>query len=106
VKCYAKDESDGNPAHLAYVLAEDTSGDIWFGCQMLCRWSGSSISHYMQEQMDHPSGNGVVALAAGASGSLWVAMDGVGSGLECAITVMEALRATWSPGSMAPLFER
>jgi signal transduction histidine kinase/ligand-binding sensor domain-containing protein len=81
LKCYAKDESDGNPAHLAFVVAEDSSGDIWFGCQMLCRWNGSSISHYMQEQMDHPTGNGVVALAAGAAGSLWVAMDGVGAGL-------------------------
>jgi signal transduction histidine kinase/ligand-binding sensor domain-containing protein len=81
VKCYAKDESDGNPARSALVLAEDSSGDIWFGCQMLCRWNGSSISHYMQEQMHHPSGNGVVALAAGAAGSLWVALDGVGPGL-------------------------
>jgi signal transduction histidine kinase/ligand-binding sensor domain-containing protein len=82
VKCYAKDQSDGNPAQFALVLAEDSSGDIWFGCQMLCRWNGSSISHYMPEQMEHPSGNnGVVALAAGAAGSLWVAMDGVGSGL-------------------------
>jgi signal transduction histidine kinase/ligand-binding sensor domain-containing protein len=76
-KCYAKDKSDGNPASFATSLAEDSSGDIWFGCQMLCRRNGSSISHYMQEQMDHPSGDGVVALAAGAAGSVWVAMDGV-----------------------------
>jgi signal transduction histidine kinase/ligand-binding sensor domain-containing protein len=79
--CYAKDNSDGNPAHFATSLAEDGSRDIWFGCQMLCRWNGSSTSHYMQEQMDHPSGDGVVALAAGAAGSVWVAMDGVGPGL-------------------------
>jgi signal transduction histidine kinase/ligand-binding sensor domain-containing protein len=78
LKCYAKDKSDGNPAYFATSLAEDGSGDIWFGCQMLCRWNGSSISHYMQEQMDHPSGDGVVGLAAGAAGSVWVAMDGVG----------------------------
>ena len=79
--CYAKDKSDGNPASFATSLAEDGSGDIWFGCQMLCRWNGSSISHYMQEQMDHPSGDGVVGLAAGPAGSVWVAMDGVGPGL-------------------------
>jgi signal transduction histidine kinase/ligand-binding sensor domain-containing protein len=79
--CYAKDMSDGNPAHFATSLTEDDSGGIWFGCQMLCRWDGSSISHYMQEQMDHPSGDGVVALAGGAAGSVWVAMDGVGPGL-------------------------
>src|SRR5882757_8403125 len=53
LRCYAKDKSDGNPAYFATSLAEDGSGDIWFGCQMLCRWNGSSISHYMQEQMDH-----------------------------------------------------
>jgi signal transduction histidine kinase/ligand-binding sensor domain-containing protein len=77
-KCYAKDKSDGNPASFATSLAQDSSGDIWFGCQMLCRRNGNSISHYMQEQMDHPSGDGVAALAAGAAGSVWVAMDGVG----------------------------
>jgi ligand-binding sensor domain-containing protein/signal transduction histidine kinase len=81
LKCYGKDKSDGNPASFATSLVEDSSGDIWFGCQMLCRWDGSSISHYMQEQIDHPSGDGVVALAAGAAGSVWVAMDGVGPGL-------------------------
>jgi signal transduction histidine kinase/ligand-binding sensor domain-containing protein len=81
LKCYAKDKSDGNPAYFATSLAEDGSGDIWFGCQMLCRWNGSSISNYMQEQMDHPSGYGVVGLAAGAAGSIWAAMDGVGPGL-------------------------
>jgi signal transduction histidine kinase/ligand-binding sensor domain-containing protein len=81
LKCYAKDKSEGNPASFATSLAEDSSGDIWFGCQMLCRWNGRSIRHYMQDQMDHPSGDGVVGLAAGASGSVWVAMDGVGPGL-------------------------
>ena len=81
LKCYGKDQSDGNPAHIATAIAEDSSGDIWFGCRMLCRWNGSSISHYLEEQMDHPSGEGVVALAAGAAGSVWVALDGVGPGL-------------------------
>jgi signal transduction histidine kinase/ligand-binding sensor domain-containing protein len=81
LKCYAKDKSDGNPASFGTSLVEDGSGDIWFGCQMLCRWDGSSISHYMEEQIDHPSGDGVVGLAAGAAGSVWVAMDGVGPGL-------------------------
>src|SRR5271170_1769588 len=81
LKCYAMDKSDGNPASFATSLAEDGSGDIWFGCQMLCRWNGNSISHYMQEQMDHPSGDGVVGLAAGAAGSVFVAMDGVGPAL-------------------------
>jgi signal transduction histidine kinase/ligand-binding sensor domain-containing protein len=81
MKCYAKDKSDGNPAHFGTDLTEDSSGDIWFGCQMLCRWKGGAISHYMEEQMDHPTGDGVIGLAAGAAGSIWVAMDGVGPGL-------------------------
>ena len=81
LKCYAKDKGDGNPASFATSLVEDGSGDIWFGCQMLCRWNGTSISHYMEDQMDHPAGDGVVGLAAGAAGSVWVAMDGVGPGL-------------------------
>jgi signal transduction histidine kinase/ligand-binding sensor domain-containing protein len=80
VKCYGKNKSD-NPAAFGLALAEDSSGDIWYGCQMLCRWNGSSMSHYLQEQMDHPSGDGVVALAAGVEGSVWVAMDGVGPAL-------------------------
>ena len=79
--CYGKDKSEGNPAAFATSLAEDRSGAIWFGCQMLCRWDGSSISHYMQEQIDHPTGDGVVGLAAGATGAVWVAMDGAGAGL-------------------------
>ncbi|HTD72320.1 MAG TPA: two-component regulator propeller domain-containing protein [Steroidobacteraceae bacterium] len=81
MKCFAKDKSDGNPAHFGTALAEDSSGDIWFGCQMLCRWKGSSISHYMEEQMAHPTGDGVVGLAAGPAGAMWAAMDGVGPGL-------------------------
>ena len=97
-KCYAKDESDGNPASFATSLAEDGSGDIWFGCQMLCRWNGSSISHYMQEQMDHPSGDGVVGLAAGAAGSVWVAMDGVGPGLGVRLYSNESFVSYVVPG--------
>jgi signal transduction histidine kinase/ligand-binding sensor domain-containing protein len=81
LKCFGKDKSDGNPAQFGAALAEDSSGDIWFACQMLCRWNGNSISHYMEEQMDHPSGDGVVAVAAGAAGSIWIALDGVGPGL-------------------------
>ena len=79
--CFGKNKSDGNPASFATSLTEDSSGNIWFGCQMLCRWDGSSITNFMQEQMDHPTGDGIVGLAADASGSVWVAMDGVGPGL-------------------------
>jgi signal transduction histidine kinase/ligand-binding sensor domain-containing protein len=98
VKCYAKNESEGNPAQFGLGLAEDSSGNIWFGCQMLCRWNGSSISHYLQEQMDHPTGEGAVALAAGPDGSIWVAMDGVGPGLGVRYYTGGSLKSYVVPG--------
>ena len=98
VKCYAKDKSEGNPAQFGLTLAEDSSGDIWFGCQMICRWNGRSMSHYMQEQLDHPSGEGAVALAAGPAGSIWVAMDGVGPGLGVRYYTDGAFKSYVLPG--------
>ena len=77
LKCYGA--SEGNPANFGTALAEDSSGDIWFGCQMLCRWRGNSVSLYMQEQMDHPTGDGANELATGPDGSVWAAMDGTGT---------------------------
>jgi signal transduction histidine kinase/ligand-binding sensor domain-containing protein len=78
LRCFGKNKSDGNPAQFGTALAEDHSGDIWFGCQMLCRWTGASINHYLQEQIEHPSGDGITAIAAGPDGSTWAALDGVG----------------------------
>ena len=74
LKCY--DESAGKSVA---ALAEDNLGDIWFGCLMLCRWSQGSMSYFMREQMDHPADYGVVGLAGGSNGSVWVAIDGTGS---------------------------
>jgi len=79
--CHGKDKSDGNPAQFANPIAEDTSGDIWFGCQMICRWNGTAISNYLQEQMEHPAGEGVIGVAAGPAGTMWAALDGAGPGL-------------------------
>jgi signal transduction histidine kinase/ligand-binding sensor domain-containing protein len=76
LKCYNK--SDGNLAAFGTALAEDSSGDIWFGCQMLCRWSRGSMSSFIREQIDHPSGVGVLGIATGPAGSVWAAMDGAG----------------------------
>src|SRR3984885_4198781 len=75
LKCY--DESGGTSVE---ALAEDSVCDIWFGCLMLCRWNRDSMSYFMQEQMDHPTDYGVVGLATGSDGSVWVAMDGTGPG--------------------------
>ena len=107
LRCYAKDQSDGNPARFATALTEDSSGDIWFGCQMLCRWNGSSISS-INGRADGPSIRPRCSRACRRgcglrSGRPWTAW---GRGWECATTVMEASRAMWFQGSMEPRFER
>jgi signal transduction histidine kinase/ligand-binding sensor domain-containing protein len=75
LRCY--DESGGSAVD---ALAEDSLGNIWFGCLMLCRWNRASMSYFMQGQMNHPTDYGVVGLATGSDGSVWVAMDGTGPG--------------------------
>jgi signal transduction histidine kinase/ligand-binding sensor domain-containing protein len=59
-------------------LTQDSFGNIWFGCQMLCRWSHGSVNYFLQDEMNHPSNFGVVGLAASSDGSVWVALDGTG----------------------------
>ena len=75
LRCY--DESGSSAVD---ALAEDSLGNIWFGCLMLCRWNRASMSYFMQGQMNHPTDYGVVGLATGSDGSVWVAMDGTGPG--------------------------
>ena len=77
LRCYG--EKDGNPGKYAIGLAEDTAGNIWFGCQMLCRWTPSSSSFYFEDQLKKPAGdNGVMNVAAGPSGSVWAGFGGIG----------------------------
>jgi signal transduction histidine kinase/ligand-binding sensor domain-containing protein len=76
LRCY--DEKDGNPGKYAVGLAEDTAGNIWFGCKMLCRLAADSFSVYFQDQSKNPAGDGVQGVAAGPSGSVWVALGGTG----------------------------
>jgi len=77
LRCYG--EKDGNPGKYAIGLAEDTAGNIWFGCQMLCRWTPSSSSFYFEDQLKNPAGdNGVMNVAAGPSGSVWAGFGGIG----------------------------
>jgi signal transduction histidine kinase/ligand-binding sensor domain-containing protein len=75
LRCY--DETGGKSVD---ALDEDSTGNIWFGCLMLCRWDRGSMSYFMQGQMNHPTDYGVVGLATGTDGSVWVAMDGTGPG--------------------------
>jgi signal transduction histidine kinase/ligand-binding sensor domain-containing protein len=76
LRCY--DEKDGNPGKYALGLAEDTAGNIWFGCKMLCRLASDSFSFYFQDQSKNPAGDGVLNVAAGLSGSVWASLGGTG----------------------------
>jgi signal transduction histidine kinase/ligand-binding sensor domain-containing protein len=76
VQCYG--EKDGIPATYGLGLAEDTSGNIWFGSSMLCRWAPGSSSVYFEQELKNLAGYGVVAVVAGPSGSIWAGLDGTG----------------------------
>ena len=69
----------GDPAYSSLGLAEDSSGGLWFGCQMVCRMKAGSFGYFMKEQLVHPAGKGVIAIATGPSQSVWVALDGLGT---------------------------
>jgi signal transduction histidine kinase/ligand-binding sensor domain-containing protein len=76
LRCYG--EKDGSPGGYAAGLAEDSVGNIWFGCQMLCRWAPGSHSFYFKEQLENPAGGGVRHVAAGPSGSVFAGLGGTG----------------------------
>jgi signal transduction histidine kinase/ligand-binding sensor domain-containing protein len=76
LRCYG--EKDGNPGKYAIGLAEDSTGNIWFGCKMLCRWASDSFSFYFKDQLKNPAGDGVERVAAGPSGSVWASLGGTG----------------------------
>jgi signal transduction histidine kinase/ligand-binding sensor domain-containing protein len=78
LRCYG--DKEGNPGRHGLGLAEDSAGNIWFGCKMLCRWAPGSSSVYFREQLKNQS-MGVMRVAAGPSGSMWAALDGTGPGL-------------------------
>ena len=78
--CYG--EADGIPVRYGLGLTEDKSGNIWFGSNVLCRWRQGSASTYLNEIRKHQdAGNGVIDVAAGASGEIWGTVDGVGQDL-------------------------
>lgn len=79
LRCYG--EKDGNPGRFGVGLAEDSTGSIWFACQMLCRLSAGSFSVQFKEQLTKPVNDGVIEVVAGPSGTLWTSLDGKGPGL-------------------------
>ena len=78
--CYG--EADGIPVRYGLGLKEDKSGNIWFGSTVLCRWRQGSAETYLKEVRKHKdAGDGVIDVAAGSSGEVWAAVDGVGQEL-------------------------
>jgi signal transduction histidine kinase/ligand-binding sensor domain-containing protein len=76
LNCFGKRE--GNPAFYSNGLAEDSAGNLWFGCHKVCRMKAGSFSYFMEEQSAIQAGDGVIAIATGPSQSVWVSLDGVG----------------------------
>ena len=76
--CYGK--SDGIPVRYGLGLTEDSLGNLWFGSSELCSWRvGSAASTYFGDVLERlQAGNGVTDVAAGPSGSVWAALDGIG----------------------------
>ena len=78
--CYG--EADGIPVRYGLGLTEDKSGNIWFGSTVVCRWRQGSAETYLNEIRKHKdAGDGVGEVAAGSSGEVWAAIDGVGQEL-------------------------
>jgi signal transduction histidine kinase/ligand-binding sensor domain-containing protein len=75
--CYGK--TDGIPVRYGLGLTEDTSGNIWFGSTVLCRWSGGSFSSFFDQVLGKtPGGDGVISVKAGPNGTIWAGIDATG----------------------------
>ncbi len=77
IHCYGT--KDGISARYGLGLAEDSAGNIWFGSNVLYRWTPSSTATYFEEETKHTGGDGVPNLTSGPSGSVWAGLDGVGA---------------------------
>jgi signal transduction histidine kinase/ligand-binding sensor domain-containing protein len=76
LQCFG--ESDGIGSGYGLGLAEDSKGNIWFGCQALCRWAPGSSQVYFKEQFKNKSSNGVSRVAMGPSDTVWATLEGTG----------------------------
>jgi ligand-binding sensor domain-containing protein len=76
VQCFGK--NDGIAGRYGLGLAEDDKGNIWFGCQALCRWAPGYSQVYFKEQFKNTSGNGVSRVAFGPSGTVRATLEGIG----------------------------
>jgi signal transduction histidine kinase/ligand-binding sensor domain-containing protein len=80
LQCYGT--SDGIPVNYGVGLAEDSLGNLWIGSFLLCRWRPGSTQTFFEQELKHLNGNpGVLDIAAGPSGTLWVALERAGPNL-------------------------
>ena len=93
VQCYGRD--DGLALPFAVTLANDSLGNVWLaGGAMVSRWRKSSAETYVPAALNPAENfNGVVALAGGPDGSVWVGLvhAGKGGGLQ------QLAHGTWRP---------
>jgi signal transduction histidine kinase/ligand-binding sensor domain-containing protein len=83
IKCYGK--PDGLPLDTGNALAEDTSGNLWFGDpSTVVRWNGSSVRTFSPQGLERNRSDGVTGIAAAPDGSVWLgfAIRGHGLGLQ------------------------
>jgi ligand-binding sensor domain-containing protein len=93
VRCYGRD--DGLALPYSVTLANDSLGNVWLaGGAMVSRWPTSSADTYVPAGLNPAENfNGVVALAGGPDGSVWVGLvhAGKGGGLQ------QLAHGTWKP---------
>jgi PAS domain S-box-containing protein len=93
LRCFGRD--DGTTLPYAVTLANDSLGNIWLaGGALVSRWPTSSADTYVPAALNPAENfNGVVALAGGPDGSVWVGLvqAGKGGGLQ------QLVHGTWRP---------
>ncbi len=75
LQCYGTNA--GIPVNYGVGLAEDSLGNLWIGSFNLVRWRPGSTETFFAEELKHLNGSpGVLDIAAGPAGSLWIALEG------------------------------
>jgi len=80
LRCFGK--RDGIPVPYGLGLTQDSTGNFWFGSNVLCRWRpGTRATTYFGEVSDKPGKGGeinVVDVAVSPSGTAWASLDATG----------------------------
>ena len=97
VKCFGK--SDGVPISPVDSLLADGNGGLWLGGQTaLVHWHDGISNTYPVEALKSNAGqHGIVSLARGSEGTLWVGMLADGRGLGLAQFKQGAVRSFVTP---------